>query len=261
MTALATGTAVPAWSPGPVAPALEGGAVHVWRAALDAPGRSVASLSALLTRDEQERAAAFRFERDRRRWTVGRGLLRVILGRYLRVAPDQVPLRYGSHGKPGLVATPGAACVRFNLSHSSGLALYAVTRDRAIGVDVERVQADFPCDAVARQFFSPRENRLLRELTGRERMEGFFRHWTCREAYLKATGQGLSLSLEDFDVSLSPGGGAATLNVRGAPHESSRWSIRTLAPAPGYVAAVAVEGTARSGAGTGPRAPSASRAG
>jgi 4'-phosphopantetheinyl transferase len=237
----AAAAAAPGWPPGPANPVLENRTVHVWRAALDTPGQSVGSLWPILARDEQERAAGFRFERDQKRWIVARGLLRVILGCYLGIAPDEVPLRYGPYGKPDLATAPCRERVRFNVSHSSGLALYALTRDRAVGVDVERVQADFPCDEVAQRFFSPRENGMLRGLTGRERREAFFLYWTCREAYLKATGRGLSLSLEEFEISLAPGDDAATVSVRGAPLESSRWGLLTLRPAPGYLAAVAVE--------------------
>jgi 4'-phosphopantetheinyl transferase len=132
--------------------------------------------------------------------------------------------------------------LRFNLSHSQDLALYAVTSNREVGVDLEYIQRDFDTRQIAERFFSTREIAALHALPANLQTESFFRCWTRKEAYVKARGEGLSLPLEQFDVSLSPDDPAALLNVAGNPAEVSRWSLRELTPAPGYMAAIAVEG-------------------
>lgn len=128
------------------------------------------------------------------------------------------------------------------MSHSHGLALCAVTRDREVGIDLEYIREDFASEETARHFFSPREIAMLCALPAAMRAEGFFNCWTRKEAYIKATGQGLSLPLRQFDVSLTPGEPASLLSTRENPQDASRWTLRELASGDGYVAATAVEG-------------------
>jgi 4'-phosphopantetheinyl transferase len=214
--------------------------VHVWRAALDLPPDRVAALGASLAPDERDRAARFHFERDRRRYTVGRGVLRALLGEYLGVAPARLTFAYGAQGKPAL-ATDGDG-IRFNVSHTGATALYAVTRDREIGVDVEGLRPDFATDEIAERFFSMAERQALRALSPAERCRAFFSCWTRKEAYIKARGEGLSLPLDGFDVSLSPGEPAALLATRPVAEEAGRWTLENLDAGPGAAAALAVEG-------------------
>ena len=135
-----------------------------------------------------------------------------------------------------------AARLRFNLSHSRGLALYAVALDREVGVDVEFVRDDFAVEEIATSFFSPGEVAALKALPACSRVEGFFNCWARKEAYVKARGEGLSIPLAHFEVSLAPGGRAALLSVLDNRREDLRWSLRGLTPGAGYAAAVAVEG-------------------
>ena len=216
--------------------------VHVWRAALDGPAASLAYYRDLLAADERQRADRFHFQKDHDRFVVARGLLRIILGRYLDASPAQLRFRYGPFGKPELTAAHGDTDLRFNVSHAEGLALYACTRRRALGVDIEYVRPDFPGHEIAARFFSPREVAALRALPAAVQTRAFFNCWTRKEAYIKAHGAGLSLPLDQFDVSLAPDEPAALLATRPEPQEAARWSLQELTPAPGYVAAIAVEG-------------------
>jgi 4'-phosphopantetheinyl transferase len=217
--------------------------VHVWRADLDRNGACVDRLQQVLSADEQARAQRFRFEEDRKHFVVARGLLRLILSRYLNIEPSRLAFCYSPYGKPSVITTPGQKTLSFNVSHSCGLALYAVTRDRRIGIDLERIRADCPCEPLAERYFSPRERAMLDALQA-EKVErkAFFDCWTRKEAYIKAKGKGLSLPLDQFDVSLAPGEPAMLLESRGDPLEACRWSLHELHAGPGYAAALAVEG-------------------
>jgi 4'-phosphopantetheinyl transferase len=202
----------------------------------------VQSLQYTLAPDEQTRAERFYFQKDRERFIVARGLLRVILSRYLDTTPSQLRFRYGLYGKPSLVTTPGQDTVNFNSSRSRGLTLYAIARNREVGIDLEYMRTDFACEQVAEQFFSSREKATLRAFPTGMKHEAFFTCWTRKEAYIKARGKGLSLPLNQFDVSVTPGEPALLVNTRGDSQETSRWSLQELRPRTGYMAALAVEG-------------------
>jgi 4'-phosphopantetheinyl transferase len=218
--------------------------VHVWRATLEHPAGYIQRLAQTLSEDERQRAGRFRFERDRWRYIVGRGLLRAILGRYLDLAPEQLRFRYGPRGKPALAEmlgeSEGELC--FNVAHSHELALYAVARGRGVGVDIEYVRPIDELEQMAERFFSLSEVAVLQALPSDQKQEAFFNCWTRKEAYIKAVGDGLSRPLDQFGVSLAPGEPAKLLSVAGDPDEAGRWSIQALAPASGYVAALAVAG-------------------
>ena len=216
--------------------------VHIWRAPLELPASCVQSLQHTLSSDELSRAASFYAEKDQRRFIVARGVLRAILSRYLDMEPRQFRFCYSSYGKPALVTASREEKLCFNLSHSCALVLYAVTCNREVGLDIEHMRANFAYEEIAERFFSPQENATLRALPAHLQHEAFFNCWTRKEAYIKAHGEGLSMPLDEFDVSLAPGEPAALLTTRRDPQEASRWSLRELAPGPGYVAALAVEG-------------------
>jgi 4'-phosphopantetheinyl transferase len=223
------------------APVLTSDDVHVWFASLEQPEDCAARLAETLSPDERLRAARFRLERDRCHFRVARGLLRTILGGYLAVKPERIEFHYGPHGKPSLARLFGRPDVRFNLSHADGRVLYAMTLDREVGVDLERLRMLGDDAGIADRFFSPREKAAFRALTGGQRTQGFFNCWTRKEAYLKATGGGLSYPLDQVHVSLAPGEPARFLEIDGDPHGASRWWIQALEPEPGYVGALVVE--------------------
>jgi 4'-phosphopantetheinyl transferase len=232
----------PEWCLRPVALTLDENEVHVWRAGLDA--RTVGpALWQLLSSDEQARADRFFFPRDRERFITARGTLRQILATYTGLPPDRLQFLYSSHGKPALIPECGGEMLRSNLTNSHGLALYAVARERVLGVDLEYIRPEVADEPIAERFFAPREVARLRGLPPDQQVEAFFNCWTRKEAYIKAHGLGLSLSLQDFEVSLLPGEPAALLCTVRDPCEAARWSLHSLAPGPGYVGALAVAGT------------------
>jgi 4'-phosphopantetheinyl transferase len=230
------------WEPAPPRPQLHGEEVHVWRATLARPPAEVEALKRLLSEDELLRAERFRFERDRASFVVARGTLRELLSLYLGSPPRLLRFGYNAYGKPELTGAPGEKSLRFNLSHAGGLALYAVVAGREVGVDVEAVREDVPCEELAERFFSPWERAALLALPARDRTQAFFQCWARKEAYIKARGEGLSLPLDSFDVSLAPGEPAALLAARDERPGAACWELRELRPGPGYAAAVAVEG-------------------
>jgi 4'-phosphopantetheinyl transferase len=230
------------WGPPPADLALSSDDVHVWRASLDQPAWRLERLAQMLSADERAKAERFYFERDRKRFIVSQGLLRTILSRYLTIEPNQLQFCYGRRGKPALAQMFGGGTLRFNMSHSHGLALYAIARDRKIGVDLERIRPILDAEQIAERFFSAQENAIFCVLPPSQKLKAFFNCWTRKEAYLKATGDGLARPLDQFNVSLAPGESARLLHVEGDPQEAARWSLQALTPAPGYVAALAVEG-------------------
>jgi len=202
----------------------------------------VRRLAQHLAPDECDRADRFLRDADRNRFIVGRGVLRTILGRYLGSHPAQLRFRYSPAGKPALAAESGPGSIRFNVSHTRDIALYAVTIGREVGVDIERIRADLGVEDLAARFFSGREIAALGTVPPPYRLEAFFTCWTRKEAYSKARGQGLSFPLDHFTVSLAPGQPPALLEVLDDPAESARWSLWQLVPGPDHVAALAVEG-------------------
>jgi 4'-phosphopantetheinyl transferase len=209
---------------------------HLWRLDLDAGGRGAAA--DILSEDERARAARFHFERDRRRFIAGRAALRRILAGYLERAPAALVFSLGHHGKPALENLG----LEFNLSHSGGCGLIAVTRGRRIGVDVESIRTDFAGEDIARRFFAPAEVEALVASAPDEYATAFFRCWTRKEAYVKARGDGLSLALDRFEVPLEHGATRALASCLDDPSECARWSLREIVPRPGYLGALVVEG-------------------
>jgi 4'-phosphopantetheinyl transferase len=216
--------------------------IHIWYCALDREAFRSSELLQTLSSDERIRAARFHFDRDRENFIVCRGVLREILGHYLGVEPEQIQFCYGRYGKPSLVDTCNNTGMRFNLSHSKNLAVYAFTRDREIGVDIEHIHHIPEMDQIAEQFFSVRENAVFRALPPHKKKEGFFNCWTRKEAFIKAIGGGLSVRLNKFDVSLAPGKPARLLKVEGDSQAASGWTIQKLQSPSGFAAAVTVEG-------------------
>ena len=231
------------WSPPPAGPlALTQDEVHVWRASLRPPEAVLARLEAHLSPDERARAARFRFPQHRTAFVAGRGVQREILARYTGVTPAAVAYREGSHGKPELEGAAAGLGIRFNVSNSGDLALYALTLRREIGVDLEQLRPMPDGMDIARRFFSAPENEVFAALAEEVRDVAFFRCWTRKEAYIKAVGEGLSMPLDRFDVAFAPGEDARILCTRGNPAEAERWTMLALEPGSGYVGALAVEG-------------------
>ncbi len=230
------------WRSPPADLTLEAHEIHVWRALLSQPADLVEHLEQVLSPDERIRAGRYRFAHNKNDYVVARGVLRYILGAYTEREPDALQFFYSPYGKPALHAQLGGERLCFNVSHSGGYALYAITHGREIGVDVERIRPEAAHDGVAERFFSPAEVAALRALPPHAQPLAFFNCWTRKEAYIKARGEGLSLPLNQFDVSLVPGEPARLLGSRLNPRDTTRWSLEAIPLEHGYVAAVAAEG-------------------
>lgn len=211
---------------------------HVWKRNLRGSESEINACCELLSEEEREKVARYRVERPRTDYILTRGTLRSLLSKYLRIAPQEISFRYTQYGKPFLAIDSDLA---FNVSHSEGLALLAFTRKRDIGVDVEKLRPQTDARKLAERFFSVHEREALRALTGDELHAAFFRCWTRKEAYIKAKGEGLSLPLHEFDVSIEPDPAEALIATRPDPAEATRWILRNLQTDRGYAAAVAIE--------------------
>ncbi len=226
------------WSSAPSNLTLNRGEVHVWRANIDNLPH-LAQLANTLTDDEHARANRFRFPLHRDRYIAARGQLRALLSRYLKSPAEAFRFTQGKFGKPALL---DGGDLRFNVSHSHQLALYAFTLECELGVDVEYVRSDFGTLDIAKHYFSEHEQATLRALPPEQHTDAFFLAWTRKEAYIKAIGEGLSMPLAQFDVSLTPGQPARLLANRRTPGEVERWSMFELHPGEGYKGALMVEG-------------------
>jgi 4'-phosphopantetheinyl transferase len=222
--------------------ALRNDEVHVWEVWTDRIDADLPAFNQILAFEEQERAARFKFAKDRRRYVLAHAALRQILARYLQTDAARLKFRVGAHGKPELVPPANRLLLQFNLSHSHEAALIAVTHRRQIGVDVEYIKRDFAWVEIAERFFSPAEVAKLQALAPELQQRAFFACWTRKEAYIKAKGGGLSIPLQDFEVSLAPKEPPALLAHRGDPEEVNRWRFSEIEAGLDYAAALAVEG-------------------
>lgn len=235
------------WSVPPSQPRLEEGEVHVWQVDLERPAADVARLEGMLPDREVRRAARQPFEARRRDLVVSGAALRAILAAYLDSDPRAARFLVDPGGKPRIDPGWSPAALAFNLTHSRGRALVAVTRGREVGVDIERLRRDLPMERLAARFFSPREIAALRSAPAEVMPAAFFACWTRKEAYVKARGTGLfgGVPLQSFAVSVEPGSGPVTLRIPGHDREAARWALESLDAGPGFAAAVAVEGSFR----------------
>lgn len=222
------------------------GTVHVWDVELERPRDELARLEQLLPPADVRRASRQPFEARRRDLVISGAALRSILASYLGADPRAVRFSIDAGGKPRLDPAWNGMPLTFNLSHSRGRALVAVTLEREVGVDLERLRRDLPIDRLASRFFSPREIAALRSTPDGLRPAAFFACWTRKEAFVKATGAGIfRQSLQSFAVSVDPGPGPVPLSIPGHDSEAGRWRLESIAAPPGYAAAVAVEGPFR----------------
>ncbi len=216
--------------------------IHVWQANLVRSPNDCQQLAQTLSADERARAERFRFPRDRDRFIVSRGTLRTLLGRYLKLSPDRVQFRYGDKGKPALAEPLAGVGLEFNLSHSEDLMVCAIADQQPIGIDLEYLRPVADLENLTQRFFTPREHAAIHAFKGDRCLRSFFQHWTCKEAVLKATGNGL-VSLSAIEVFLQHD--TAKL-VQHDDTSAPAWSLQLFMPAPGYVGAVAINAPERS---------------
>lgn len=230
------------WGGLPRAWSLEADECHVWRATLAADAKELGRLQELLGQSERQRAGQFRFEKDRRAYILCHGILRSLLGRYLEVEPNKLSFSSNARGKPHLSQPLDNLHLRYNLSRSNGVALFAFARYREVGVDIELLRSIPDWESIAQQMLTPQERAALYLLPAEDRLAGFFNSWTRKEAILKATGEGIVGGMERVEVTLTPGEPARLLHIDGQASVGCQWTLHHLDPAPNFVAAVAVKG-------------------
>ena len=212
---------------------------HVWAVDLERETFDGHMLAETLSADEWMRADRFLFEKHRAHFVAARGCLRAILAKYMDCKPGELAFFYGEHGKPALAPPWDKSQLRFNLSHSAGLALIAISLRCEIGIDVEHISRKISqMKGIAKRSFAPGEYERLCALPREKQRRAFFSCWTRKEAYLKAVGTGLTHSLKNFEVSL--GRKAKLLWIKKGNIED--WTLQHLEPAKGYVGAVAIAG-------------------
>jgi 4'-phosphopantetheinyl transferase len=230
------------WKIPPTLLSIDSGQVHVWRIRLDLNNPDQTKFLSILSKNEVEKAEKFHFEADRIRYLVIRGALRVLLGKYGGEDPGSLEIAYSHSGKPYLSNKGNIKNILFNTSHAGEIGLIAVAVDRQVGVDLELIRQDKSIKSISKRFFTPEETAQLLALPELLQQEGFFTCWTRKEAFVKASGEGLSIPLNQFQVSFYPNDTPRLLSVRKETGEAGRWSMFHLDPGTNYVGALVVEG-------------------
>jgi 4'-phosphopantetheinyl transferase len=215
--------------------------ISIWRVGLEWPESDVKAATEILSSDERERAKRFHRLSDRKHFIVARAALRLVLTRYLNVDPRQISFDQNAFGKLRLMGTYYPD-LRFNVAHSSDLALYVVGNGREVGVDLERIEPRFATMGLARSLFALEEVAALSTFSNEDFVAGFYRCWTRKEAYVKAKGLGLSLPLKSFVVSVAPPNETSLLVAdRNEIGEQTRWMLVDVTVGEGFAASLAVE--------------------
>jgi 4'-phosphopantetheinyl transferase len=215
--------------------------VHVWRLSLTSKPRSLGIDLDCLSEDERLRADAFRFQRDKDSFGLCRCFLRRLLGQYLGIAPQELRFGAGRYGKPFLEAPAECGGIEFSLSHSGDYGLFAFSRGRRTGVDIERIRNFEAMMDVSRRFFSPREHAGLRAMPEQSRAAAFYACWTRKEAVVKALGGSIAILCEEVVVSVLPEGPADLLRMPSSGGKTASWRLMDLPAGPGYAGALCFE--------------------
>jgi 4'-phosphopantetheinyl transferase len=225
----------------PVGLALRTDEIHIWFSDLDETADEVNEYFQTLSAHERRKAGQFHFDKDMKRYIARHGILRMILGSYMGIKANELRFKQGENGKPRSDEQFGKRTVHFNLSHSNGAVLFAFARNHEIGVDIEHICGIVEMEQIVERFFSTAEQEVFKLLPEEQKREAFINVWTCKEAFIKARGDGLSYALDKFDVSMLPDAPVKLLRVNGDTREASRWCLQSLKPAPDYVGAFAVK--------------------
>ena len=233
------------WTEPTSPPTLNPQDVHVWRTEISIVEPNKAALLACLSADEKQRADRMRIDENKLQYIVGRAALRNILASYLDTTYDKILFDYGPQKKPAFAnqdVLPPDQRIEFNLSHSHQIILIAFTRNRPIGIDVEYKETERADEKIAKRYFSPAEFAALSGLEAADRIAGFYRCWTSKEAFVKALGDGLTFPLDVFDVALADQQ-RRILAIRNAQENPEDWSLKALGVGQDYEATCAVKGT------------------
>ena len=220
-------TIYPVWQHPPQWPAVTSTGVHVWCAGVTVPQTLSNELVQLLSLEERDRATRFRFEQDRMRYVVSHTILRTILASYLQRPPNELQFQTTSAGKPFLLPAGQTQGLKFNMSHTRDLVMYVIAWNGSVGIDIEYIHRPrVNIETLANHYFSPEETKAILSLPAEERPKPFFRIWTRKEAYLKATGEGIA-------------------GLHESVPEAGDWSIHSFIPRTDFIGAVCIEGHAR----------------
>lgn len=210
--------------------------IHLWHCRLDANTDSIEVFKRILSEDEKEKAAKFKFDIHCEQSIISRGILRMLLGKYLKKHPHDLEFGYTEYDKPFLKS---ASSLQFNVSHSGNRAAFAFVQDVEIGVDIEKIKSDFEVMDIAQHFFSTHEIQSLLALPEGDKVAGFYRCWTRKESFIKAKGSGLSFALTSFSISLDADR-AELLRTDWDTREKSEWQVFAFEPEDGYQGALSV---------------------
>jgi 4'-phosphopantetheinyl transferase len=215
--------------------------VYIYRANLDLPVAQIQQLAHFLSPDEKIRAERFRFPEHQRRFVAARGILRELLSNYLELSPEQIVFEYSDRGKPKLPKSFNPQQLQFNLSHSQEMAVYCFTLNRRIGIDLEYLKPLTDAEAIASRFFATTEKEFIASAPQEEKQQIFFQLWTAKEAYLKATGEGLAGSLAEIEIILNKERIISSFKLQGSTTATKSWSLFKFIPDNNYIGTVAVE--------------------
>lgn len=226
------------WQPPKIFPILKFGHIHIWRASLIYTEKEQQLFLGLLSSQEKERAAKYMVKHAASHFIVARGVLRILLARYLNVLPGQLVFHQNKYGKLYLEDYP----VQFNLSHSQDLALFIFALNCPVGIDLEFIREDFDYVDIAKKFFAESEVESLFALPLHQQLQAFFNCWSRKEAFIKAIGTGMFTSLDKFSVEVfwqKNGPVRLTAAMDNVVLHPQAWSIEALDPADKYAGAFA----------------------
>ncbi len=216
--------------------------VDIYRIRLDGNEADVLACSQWLSDEEKQRAAKFLSASKTREFTITRGTLKQILAYTLGEDLSRIVIANQPQGKPYLQCNGRHPRLQFSVSHSQDLAMIAITLDREIGIDVEKVRSDIDHQLLARRFFSAAEYLALQDCSEQIQLQAFFATWTRKEAIVKANGKGIALGLKQFDVSVNPDQPPRLLATRWDQQDIPGWTLMNVDAGPGYFASVAISG-------------------
>ncbi len=217
--------------------------VHLWTVNTNDPGIEIDMLyENILSGDEKKRADRLRFPEERGKFIISRGVLRSILSKYLKSEPRDIIFEYNKYGKPSLPAAINPGNIKFNLSHSRNVVLYAITRNNEVGVDVEYLRDVKRAGKIIERFFSSAEMDFYRAQPDDMKTHAFFRLWTGKEAYTKARGTGFSLPLKEHYISLIPADTDRSHDEEFGVRDHERFSLYEIKTDNHYIAALAIQG-------------------
>lgn len=229
------------WISPPENLALVADRVDVWRIPTSVDEEAVSQFHAVLSEAQKARAARMRVAEKRCQYIIAQGLTRMLIGTIVGTAAESLEFDRGPKGKPYLGGEFADTGIQFNMTHTSHMALIAITMNREVGVDIERIRDNLQWEKLARRYFSPQEYGEFSSLPESERLRAFFTCWTRKEAVLKAIGTGLGGGLASFDVSIGPQSPPALLDNRWNGRFHGDWSLNPLDPGSGYVATLVTE--------------------